>query len=538
MGLTLENKPLHEYLRQNALEFPDKVAIIYYGKKITYKDLDSYSDRLAKFLSLQGIEKGDSVALYMQNSPQYIISHFAIQKIGAIVGPCNPMFKEWELEYELNDLNAKTLITLDNQYPIFKNIQGNTKIENVIVTNYKDMLPDTPIPSFPEMIIDKCEIAETHDFMKIITEYDQTLELPKSYIEMSEDVGLVVYTSGTSGDPKGAMLTYRNTEFKTRCVVENFTYSEKDVVLGVMPIFHIAGMLVGMNSPIMAGATMVLLTRFDAKSVLQAIDIYKVTLTYTTTPMINEMIKYYSSGSEKLDFESLRLNLCTSFGSQVTKEVSDEWESITGVPLFEFAYGMSETHTADTLMPPKEIRYGSFGKPTFETQIKIIDVEGSGKELGVGESGEIVIKSPSVFKGYMNNPVATSQSLIDGWFYSGDIGKFDSDGYLYFLGRNKEMIKCSGYSVFPEEVEKMLNKHPKINQTAVIGIPDSVRGESVKAFVVLNKGAEDSITEEELIIWAKEKMAAYKYPREIEFIESLPQTSTNKLLRRLLKSTH
>ncbi|GKV65220.1 MULTISPECIES: AMP-binding protein [unclassified Sporosarcina] len=536
MVLTLENKPLHEYLRKNASKHPEKVAIIYYGKKITYKDLDIYSDRLAQFLSLQGLRKGDSVGLYMQNCPQYIISHFAIQKIGGVVGPCNPMFKEWELEYELNDLNAKALITLDNQYPVFKNIKSKTQVENVIVTNYMDMLPEIPYPDFPETTIEKCTFAEVHDFMEIIVEDSQSVELPNINIDMSEDVGLVVYTSGTSGEPKGAMLTYKNTEFKTRCVIETYNYSDDDLVLGVMPIFHIAGMLVGMTSPIMAGATTVLLTRFDPMSVLQAMETYGVTVAYTTTPMIVEMIKQAGSSSEKPNLESLRLNLGTSFGIQVTKEISDEWEAVSGVPLFEFAYGMSETHTADTLMPPEAIKYGSFGKPTFETQIKIVNVEESGKVLGVGESGEIVIKSPSVFKGYMNSPEATSQSLIDGWFYSGDIGKIDADGYLYFLGRNKEMIKCSGYSVFPEEVEKMLNKHPKVNQTAVIGIPDSVRGESVKAFVVLNKGEEGSITEEELITWSKEKMAAYKYPREIEFMESLPQTSTNKILRRLLKS--
>lgn len=532
MELTLKNKPLHEYLREHAQRTPEKAAVIYYGKELSYGDLDLFSDKLAGFLYEKGIRKGDKVALFMQNSPQYIVSHFAVQKIGGIVGPCNPMFKEWELEYELNDLKAKAIITLDHLYPTFHKIQQSTNVETVIISNYADMLPDTPVPEFPEQLSEKVVPEEAWDLTDIILTNKQ-VEYPEIKIEMDNDVGLVVYTSGTTGSPKGAMLTFKNAEFKTCCVTEHYEYKEKDICLAVMPIFHIAGMLVGMTSPIASGATIVLLARFNPKTTIQAIEKYGVTVAYTTTPMNVEMMK--QPNFKTANFKSLRMNLCTSFGIQVSEEISDEWQQTTGVPLFEFAYGMSETHTGDSLMPPEAIKYGTVGKPTFDTKIKIVDLENSEKEVDIGEQGEILVSSPSVFKGYMDKPEATSHSLVDGWFHTGDIGKFDEEGYLYFLGRNKEMIKCSGYSVFPEEVEKMMVKHPQISQAAVIGIVDEVRGESVKAFIVLNEKDKGTVTEEELIAWAKEKMAAYKYPREIEFIDELPQTSAGKLLRRLLK---
>lgn len=532
MELTLKNKPLHEYLREHAQSTPEKTALIYYGKKFSYKELDSLSDKLADFLYQRGIGKGDKVALFMQNSPQYVISHFAIQKIGGVVGPCNPMFKEWELEYELNDLKAKAIITMDHLYPVFSKIQGNTAVETVIETNYADMLPANPVPDFPEKLSEKGRHENTFDLLAIC-EGEQLRRHPDVEIDMENDVGLVVYTSGTTGSPKGAMLTYKNAEFKTKCVTEHYGYTSDDVYLAVMPIFHIAGMLVGMTSPIMAGGTMVLLARFNPVATIEAMEKYEVSIAYTTTPMNVEMMK--QDNFKTADFSSLRMNLCTSFGIQVSEEISAEWQETTGVPLFEFAYGMSETHTGDSLMPLGAIKYGTVGKPTFDTKVKIVDLENSEKEVEPGDQGEILISSPSVFKGYMDKPEATANSLVNGWFHTGDIGRFDKEGYLYFLGRNKEMIKCSGYSVFPEEVEKMLVKHPKVSQAAVIGVPDEVRGESVKAFIVLNGKDEGTVTEEELIAWAKEKMAAYKYPRHIEFIDELPQTSAGKLLRRLLK---
>src|SRR5699024_8872651 len=238
---------------------------------------------------------------------------------------------------------------------------------------------------------------------------------------------------------------------------------------------------------------------------------------------------------KQFNLNSLRLNLGTSFGREITKQISYEWERCSGVELFEFSYGMTETFTGDTLMPPQSIKYGTFGQPNVETDIKIVSLNNREKELPVGEIGEITIKSPAVFKGYLNSPEKTKEVLKNGRFYTNDIGKIDNDGYLCFLDKKKEVIKSSGYSIFPTEVELILAKHKAVNQVVVVGIPDIDKGENVKAFIVLEKKFENKITPSDLINWSKQNMAAYKYPRSIEFCESLPQSNTGKILRNKLK---
>lgn len=521
---------LHERVRHYAQTTPEKEAIIYYGQGITYRELDQYSDRFALFLKRIGLNKGDKVALFMQNCPQYVISKLGAEKIGVSVAPCSPMFKEWELEYQLNDLGAKVIVALDHLYPIVEAVKEKTALEHIVLTNYSDFLPETPFPSFPEPLVPKKKIEGTHDFKEII--HQPSDEVPREEIDPAEDVSLIVYTSGSTGMPKGAMLTYRNAWYKTDCVAKAYRYTEKDIHLCVMPIFHIAGLLFSANTPLYTGGTIVLLTRFDPEAALQAISKWKVTSAYTVVPMNLAMMDH--PASKTCDFSSFRINPCTSFGVQLSEEIGKRWSALTGAPLFEIAYGLSETHTGDTLMPLDGIKYGCHGKPNPGTQIRIVSLDDSKTEVPVGEEGEITVKSPGVFKGYLNKPEATAQALRDGWLFTGDIGKFDEEGYLYFLGRRKEMIKCSGYSVFPEEVEQMLLRHPAVKMAAVIGVPDPKRGESVKAFIVLHDEVKGTVTEEEIIAWSKERMAAYKYPRFVEFRDSLPATGTGKLLRRVL----
>ncbi|WP_419957576.1 class I adenylate-forming enzyme family protein [Psychrobacillus psychrotolerans] len=529
MQLTLQKQPIHSYIEQHAKLDSGKMAINFYGQEITYGELWNAINRMANFLFEQGVKKGDTVALYLQNCPQYVIAFFAVQKIGAIAGPCNPMFKEWELKYQLNDLNAKVLITTPDLFEVYKKVQDETNVLSKILTNYRDYLPETPYPEFPEKIVD-AQFKDTIAWSSVLKEqkydYENNVE-----INMAEDVSLIIYTSGTTGSPKGAMLTYTNSEFQANCVAKNFGFTKDDTYIAVMPIFHIAGKVVSLLSAMVVGAKIVLLTRFDSKGVLQAFDRYKATALYTTTPMNIQMMR--EELIHQIDFSHLKINIVTSFGIQITQEISNEWEIITGKPLMEFAYGMSETHTGNAMTPPQEIKYGSVGKPTYDTDIKIVQFDNYNEEMPIGEQGMILVKGPSVFKGYKGKEEETMESFYKDYFITGDIGKYDEDGFLYFLGRVKEMIKCSGYSVYPEEVEKMLTKHEKINQVAVIGVPDSVRGESVKAYVVLEENVE--ATEMEIIEWAKDKMSAYKYPREIEFIQELPKTSSGKILRRLLK---
>jgi long-chain acyl-CoA synthetase len=344
---------------------------------------------------------------------------------------------------------------------------------------------------------------------------------------------MIVYTSGTTGRPKGAMLTYGNALFKIASAFNFKRMQPDDITLTVMPICHIAGNVQGLGLPIYGGITNVLLTRFEAEAVLTALEKYHCTTWSSTTPMVLALIQH--PGAEKRDLRFLRYTSCTSFGVPLTQEIAKEWQRLTkGSPVWETGWGLSETHTADVYMPYDKVKFGSNGVPVYETDFRIIDPS-TGKDLGPNEEGEIVVRNPGVFKGYWKKPEATAETLRDGWVYTGDIGRFDEDGYLYFLGRVKEMIKCSGYSVFPEDVEVMLLKHPAVAQVGVIGIPDPARGESVKAFIVLKPEYKGNITEEDIICWSKEKMAAYKYPRVVEFRESLPATGAGKVLRRLLK---
>lgn len=525
-------KPLHEYLRQNASDTPDKVAYIYYGTEITWSDMDRYSDSIANFLTAKGIGKDDRVALFMQNCPQYIIAHYGIQKIGAVVGPASPMFKEWELEYEINDLGAKVIFTTGDLYPIVAKILDKTPLEKVIVTGYGDFAPADPtIPVPQELKHEKYNFPDTYDMLQLLKEYPA--EAPRVDIDIWEDVALMVYTSGTTGRPKGAMLTYGNALFKTAASYHANGMRYEEVALASSPIFHIAGMVMGVNTPVYGANTTVLLTRFEPEAVITAVEKYRCNVWHSVVPMNVGIMNY--PGIQSRDLSPLRLNLGTSFGIALTAEISAAWQKLTGgCLLYEAAYGLSETHTCDTFMPPEKIRFGSCGIPTYDTDVSILD-PGTGEELGPGEQGEIVIKNPGVFKGYWNNPEGTAKTLNDGWVYTGDIGKVDEDGYLYFIGRLKEMIKCSGYSVFPEDVEVLLLKHPSVAQVAVIGVPDPVREESVKAFIVLKQDYKNKVTPEDIITWSKEHMAAYKYPRHVEFRDSLPATGTGKVLRRLLK---
>ncbi|OLO27313.1 AMP-dependent synthetase [Alkalihalophilus pseudofirmus] len=528
----LGEKPLHEYLRENAKMTPNKTAFIFYGKEITWKELNDRSDRLANFFKQNQIEKGDRIGLFMQNCPQYVIAHYAIQKIGAIVTPLNPMYKENELEYHVCEVDIKAIVTAQELLPIVKTVQGRTtSLELIISTNYVDYLPEQPAFPFPsELLQEKADLGNSYDLFSIFNYYD-----PINYtelIDITQDVALMIFTSGTTGRPKGAMLTYENALNKTAALFHANSGKVDEMRLSIAPLYHIAGMLMGMNVTIYSGATCVLLTRFDAETTITAIEQYKCTTWYSIAPMNVEILNY--PGIDSRDIRSLKTNPATSFGIPVTEGLAARWEQITdGCKLYEIAYGLTETHTSDTFMPLDKIKYGSCGIPIYDNDIKIVDLE-NGKILPQGQQGEIVLKNKGVFKGYWNRPDVTEKTLRNGWVYTGDIGYFDEDGYLYFCGRIKEMIKCSGYSVFPEDVEALILKHPAIEKVAVIGVPDEKRGESVKAFIILKNEFIGRVTEDEIIRWSKENMAAYKYPRYVEFRESLPATGAGKVLRRLL----
>lgn len=530
---SLGERPLHAYLEHHAKERPNDIAYHYYGNSISWSSLNTHVNKFASFLKDKQIEKGDCVAIYMQNCPQYIISYFSAQKIGAIVVPLNPMYKEAELEYFLNEVSVKAIVLTDDLYPRVQSIEEKIpSVEITITTNYKDFAPESPTLAVPdEFTFEKRIFEQTYDLK---TEIENNEALQKSVaIDLWNDVCLMSFTSGTTGRPKAAMLTYGNALFKAASSTTAFGFTEDDRTVVIPPLVHIGGKVIGINIPIYSGCESVLFTRFDAGATLHAIEKYRINYLYTLPPMNVAMMEHPEMKTR--DISSLEINFATSFGIPVTEELAKQWDHATnGCPLFEATYGLSETHDVDTFMPQNQIKYGSVGVPTYNTTIKIVDVE-TGEPLPSNKQGEIIIKSPGVFSGYYKRPEDTAKTLKDGWLYTGDIGSVDEAGYLYLHGRVKEMIKSSGYSVFPEDVESLLNLHEGVLQSAVIGVADEKRGESVKAFVVLRDDYKGKVTEEDIIVWARKNMSAYKYPRYIEFRDSLPESISGKVLRKHLQ---
>ncbi|WP_232324902.1 class I adenylate-forming enzyme family protein [Halobacillus mangrovi] len=519
-------KPLFKFLQQHAEERPMDTAYIYYGRTLTWKELLEQVQSFAGYLVQAGFEKGDRIGLFMQNSPQYIIAHYAIQYIGGIVCPLNPMYKASELDHLLSEVEMKGLFTGGELLPEARKVQE--QLHQIIVVRYDDYFPEHSSWKIPEDLnVSSIQLKKNEKRWSEISKNAVPLTEPEE-VDM-EDTALLAFTSGTTGRPKAAMLSYKNALYKTAAAVKANDVSEQETWLAVMPLCHIAGMVMGVNIPAYTGSPCVLFARFDPPEVLRALYEYEVSIWYSIAPMNEALL----SIAEDTKLVHLRLNLCTSFGMPVTNNLAQRWRNIAPqCALFEASYGLSETHTVDTYMPQNNVKFGSVGIPIPETFIEIHD-PATGEVQLTGDSGEIVIQSPGVFKGYWGRPEATSETLYNGWLHTGDIGYYDEDGYLYFQGRIKEMIKSSGFSIFPEDVEALLKEHSAIAQSAVIGVPDESKGEVVKAFVILKEG--HSMDESELREWAKENMARYKVPAQVEFREELPQTGAGKILRRVLK---
>ncbi|RYF33581.1 MAG: AMP-dependent synthetase [Comamonadaceae bacterium] len=524
-------KPLHEYLRQHAQQQPEKAAIVWYGRKISYAELDRLSDAFAETLHAIGVGKGDRVALFLQNCPQYVVAHFGIQKLGAIVSPCSPMFKAHEFAYQVGDLGAKAIVAADHLVPIVLSVRDRVDVSNVYSVRYSDFLPATPTVRVPDEVAARRPVpAEVIDFQAAIA--SASPKPPRPELSM-DDVALMTYTSGTTGMPKGAMLSYRNALYKTAVGAEMFRIRNEDTMLAVAPVYHIAGMICGVTLLAYTGATIVLLNRMDPLAVLQSIEQSHVTWWYAMAPMLVATMN--EPGADQFDLSSLETTMGTSFGIKLTEELARQWSAFANDCLvYEAGYGLSETHTNDVLMPRDAVRWGTNGVPGRGVELKIIDIDGG--TVPTGQTGEIVVRSRGVFHGYWNKPEATAEVLRDGWVHTGDIGKMDDEGYLTFIGRVKEMIKVSGFSVFPEEVESILILHPDVGQVAVIGVPDADKGEVVKAFIVPSSRAAQPFDRDTLLGWARENMSHYKVPKQLELRESLPATGTGKVLRRLLKA--
>ena len=527
-----QQQPLHECLRANARNHPDATAYQWYGQAVTWAEIDAGSEAFAARLQALGVRKGEPVALFMNNCPQYVMAHYGIQKIGAVVCPCGPLNKEHELAYQLNDLQARVIVSAASLLPVVDKVRATTALAHVFVVHYAEMLPASPTLALPAELAQlqaepRVTPAGCEDFLQVA----RSGAIAQPVDIAMDDVALMTYTSGTTGLPKGAMLSYRNAWFKTAASAQTNGVERDAVLLAIAPLYHIAGMVMGVNLPVFTGASAVLLFRFDALATAQSIERYRVSWWYSIAPMNVALMQL--PGVRDMDLSSLTRNAVTSFGITFTEALATQWRTVApNCIACEAAYGLSETHTVDSTMPVDAIRWGTHGKPVPGNEIRIIDSL-TGQALPAGEVGEIIIRGPGNFLGYWNKPEATAQTLRDGWVYTGDMGCMDADGYLTFMGRFKEMIKVSGYSVFPEEVETILIRHPAIAQAAVIGVPDAEKGEVVRAFVVAKPG--QSIDAAALVQWSRDNMAVYKVPREVRVIDALPATGAGKVLRRLLK---
>lgn len=523
-------KSLPEYLRDNVKATPDKIAISFYGYDMIYKGLDEAIDRFAVGLVDLGVKKGDRVALYMANCPQFVISTFGTLRAGGIVVPLNSMFKHAELEYELNDCGAETLVALDYLFPEVKKIRDRVRLKNIIVASLWDYMPEEPILPLPtEMEQPKVTFPEALDFLELL--HKSQLQAISKITDLKEDIAILQYTGGTTGLPKGSMGTHYTLAHNVVGATKWFRYTGDDVHVAAVPFFHVLGMIQVLGKSLGSGSRLVILVRFSPETLARAIEYYKVTVWSTSASMIIAMLDW--PHIHKYDLSSVRI--CWYGGQPMPSEVLKRLQQLLPNAILGEGYGLSETFSAGgAITPLHRPKPGFIGIPNISTDMKIVDLETGTKEVEPGEEGEIITKGPGQMIGYWNNPAATKETLRDGWLYTGDIGKMDEEGYVTMIGRKKELVKCSGFSVFPTEVEELLYRHPAVMEVGVIGIPDPYRGETIKAFIVLKPEYKGKIKEEEIIEWAKGNMATYKRPRIVEFRDELPKTSFGKILRRVL----
>lgn len=532
--INIDQKPLHYYLEQSALEFPNKIAIHFLGKELTYSDLYDQSLKLANYFQSLGLEKGDRVSIMLPNCPQAVISYYAVLLAGGIVVQTNPLYMERELEYQLKDSESTFIVTLDLLYPRVSKMKALTNLRHIIVTSIKDYLPFPKNLLYPfvqkkqNQIVVKVEHeGNTHLFKKIMELSKPSVEVP-TYIP-SEDVALLQYTGGTTGFPKGVMLSHENVVSNTK-MCASWMYKCKrgeESVLGIIPFFHVYGMTTVMNLSVMQSFKMILLPKFDATDTLKTIEKLKPTL-FPGAPTIYIALLNHPD-IHKYNLSSI--DCCISGSAPLPVEIQEKFEQLTGGKLVE-GYGLSEaspvTHSNFIWGKRKK---GSIGVPWPNTDSVVLSYENGGI-AEPNELGEIAIRGPQVMQGYWNKKEETEATIKDGWLLTGDIGYMDEEGYFYIVDRKKDMIIAGGFNIYPREIEEILYEHEKVKEVVVAGIPDPYRGETVKAYIVLKDN--QHATAEEFNEYARKHLAAYKVPHIYEFREDLPKTAVGKILRRAL----
>jgi fatty-acyl-CoA synthase len=527
--IELPRYTVYRNLEANAKQHPERAAIDYYGSRLSYAELKRQVDALAGFLQKRyDVARGERVLLDMQNCPQFIIAYYAILRADAVVVPVNPMNRTEELRHYVEDSDAAVAIVGQD---VFRQIEPIEELEHVMVATYSDYLGEKtglPLPDFVR--------APRERFSSEVTYWQDALSaglLPGSHEAQPEDLAVMPYTSGTTGKPKGCIHTHASVQATTVPYLYWRGVQERNVVLSALPMFHVTGMQAGMNAPLHVGATLVVLSRWDRECAALQIERAGVTNWSAITTM---MVDFLSNPNlAKHDLRSLRQ--LGGGGAAMPEAVARKLEEVIGLPFVE-GYGLSETMAPTHINPPQRPKRQCAGIPFFNTDARVLDLD-TRNELSAGEIGEIVVHGPQVFRGYWKQPAASAEAFVehDGrrFFRTGDLGYYDEDGYFFITDRLKRMINCSGFKVWPAEVEAMLYAHPAIQEACVIGARDAYRGETVKALVVLKREFVKNTAPQEIIDWAREKMAAFKAPRVVEFVEALPKTATGKILWRELQ---
>ncbi|MFN8483059.1 MAG: long-chain fatty acid--CoA ligase [Anaerolineae bacterium] len=496
---------------------PDGIAVIFNDSKLTYTALNGMANKFANALRALGVQPGDKVCIMLPNVPFFPIAYYGILKTGAVVVPMNVLFKSREVEYYLADSEAKAFVLFDGFFEEgFKGWQAAKTCPNLIVCS-ADMAAPPPAQAEGVTTFGRVMAAAAPVFETVQT--------------MADDTAVILYTSGTTGRPKGAELTHFNMFFNAVYMARFLIYATKeDVSLATLPLFHSFGQSCVMNMTFAVAGTMTLLPRFDPGAVLGIMQRDNVTVFAGVPTMYWALLNYPEA--DKFDLKKITANLriAVSGGSALPLEVLRGFEARYDVPILE-GYGLSETSPVasfNVLERPRKA--GSIGVALWGTEMKVVNEKM--EESPVGELGEIVIRGHNVMKGYYKKPEANVEAFKGGWFHTGDIARMDEDGYFFIVDRVKDMIIRGGFNVYPREIEEVLMEHPSVSLAAVVGVPDSVLGEEIKAFVVLKEGK--TATAADLIDWCKERVAAYKYPRSIEFRPTLPMTATGKILKREL----
>ncbi|UCF36948.1 MAG: long-chain fatty acid--CoA ligase [Acidobacteriota bacterium] len=521
---------LYQMFQMAVEDNPQGIATIFFGAKITYQKLNQLVSQFADGLAELGVKKGDRVALLLPNLPGYPVAHFAVTKLGGILVPTNPLYVERELQHQLNDSGAETVVTLDALYPKLAAVRSKTPVKRVIVMGIKDFLPWLLGKLYGLKNKSTVKSDESHgiylysDFMK--RKYRST---PGIHVTQDE-TAMLLYTGGTTGVSKGAELTHGNVvknAYQTRHWL--WALNEKEeVILGVLPFFHSYGMTTALHLAITIQSTMLLLPRFELADVAKAIKRYRPTVFCAVPSMYNAVNRYPQLSSD--DVSSIKL--CVSGGAALPGEIQRKFEERSGGRLVE-GYGLTETSPVAFVNPTHGHRKnGTIGVPVSDTDARVVDPD-SKETLPVGEVGELAIKGPQVMKGYWNRPDETALALQDGWLFTGDMSVADEEGFFRIVDRKKDVIISAGMNIYPREVEEVLHQHPAIVEAAVIGVPSKVREETVKAYIVVEPGTE--LKKSDVVEFCRDKLSKFKIPKQIEFVEQLPKSAMGKILKRVLK---